>query len=193
MCAGARRGVSVLAIVVMLAVISGVVVMAYHSLWRGTSRTMFSVQEHRQLMNLARSSLAEAYYELQRSLDQSSAEWFDWCTSPEAVPEKTFEPDVTRQEAGFMTADVEALRYTTQRVTLARVKRLDESAGGGEMGVLDMRVVVEVRRRSPAHHAVRTMAERRNFWLADDLGPYSGAGRHVEVSPTPAATVIEGD
>jgi len=46
-----RGGMSLLASVILLGVCLGVLVTGMHTLWRGSSRTLFSVQEHRELMD----------------------------------------------------------------------------------------------------------------------------------------------
>jgi hypothetical protein len=190
----ARTGASVLVIVILFAVIAGVMVFAYHQLWRGSSRTLFSAQELRVMTNLGRSSLSETYYELQKELDHGGEEWFDWCTAIGSPPPRTFVPAMTRENADVMSPEGGVLRYTTGDVEVRRVARLDlQLAGSGHMGVIDLVVEVAVNRDAPKHAAKLVLAERRNFWFADQLGPYGAGGRHIEVLPTPVGTWIEGD
>jgi hypothetical protein len=201
-----QTGIGVLAVVVVFGAIASVVVMTTHSLWRGSSRTLFSVQEHRQLINLARSALAEAHYMVQKSLDECSSladtesrypdrktHTFDWCTSRGDVGKMAVGPEHTMREALYVNPgslfNPDALSYTVSEVGLSRVRALDPDDGSA-MGILDMTVIVRVNRTAPAHHAELTMTQRHEFRLADDLGPFASAGRHIEVSPTPAGTVI---
>src|SRR6266852_4862129 len=107
-----RHGLGALAAVLFFALAACVIVLAYHTLWRGSSRTLFSIQENRQLINLGRSALAEGYYELQRSLDQGQARWFDWFTSGSAVPDRTFVPVRTRENADIMSGGGQVLEYS---------------------------------------------------------------------------------
>lgn len=194
MSGGSRRAFSILALVVFFALVSSVVVFAAHFLWRGSSRTLFSVQEQRQLVNLGRSALEEAYVEFQHHLDEGQADWFDWFTAPDAVPERTFAPATTREDLEQLAPAGGMLRFVTSDVTIRRVRTLDtHNLGGDSLGVLDLIVTVEVHRTDPAHHAQLTLVTRRTFRLAESVGPYGSAGRHVEVTPTPAGTWIEGD
>jgi hypothetical protein len=187
-----RDGLGVLAAVMFFALAGSVIVLAYHTLWRGSSRTLFSVQENRQLLNLGRSALAEGYYELQRSLDNRDARWFDWFTASRGASDRTFAPVRTRENAEVMSGGGQTLQYAASDVTLVRVKGLPLSQiGVGKLGVIDLRVVVTVKRLSPRHEATLTMIERRTFSFQDDFGPYGTGGRHIELSPTPAGTVIE--
>lgn len=186
-----RRGLSVLTIVLFIGVVLAGMVLATQTLWRGSSRTLFSVQEHRQLVSLARSCLAEAYFELQSSLDYSKADWFDWCTDRFQPSVRAFEPKVCKLNAQQMTTNAQFLAYSASDVTIERSIGVDPRGGPDrEQGMLDLKVTVKIARASPKHEATLTMIERRNFWLADNLGPFGSAGRHVELSPTPAATTL---
>lgn len=186
-----RQGLSVLTVVLFIGVVLAGTVLATHSLWRGSSRTLFSVQEHRQLISLARSCLAEAYFELQSSLDHSRADWFDWCTDRQQPLTRSFIPKVCRENAVLMTTNAQFLAYSASDVTIERSMGVDPRGGPDkEQGMLDLKVTVKIVRASPRHEASLTMIERRNFWLADNLGPFGSAGRHVELSPTPAATAL---
>jgi hypothetical protein len=193
------RGAVVLTVVMVIALVVGVAAFAYHDLWRGSARTLFSVQEHRELLNLGRSALSEAYFRLQGDLDRSKQEWFVWCTRRQA-PVMSFDPKRTIAAAKNMSADPTALAYTiedagqgSERVKLERVIGVRADASGDEMGIVDLTVALKVRRSTTSHVANLTMTERRNFWLADDTGPFGGGGRHVELSPTPVMTSIGGE
>ena len=85
---------SLLLLVLVVGLIIGLTGLSYHTLWRGSSRTLYSVQEHRQLINLARSALDEAYYVIQARLDHGQADWFGWLTRSAAVPPRTHDPRV---------------------------------------------------------------------------------------------------
>jgi hypothetical protein len=178
-------------VVLFCASVIGVAVFAVHFLWRGSSRTLFSVQEHRELVNLARSAVSEAYFQLQADLDVSTQKWLDWCTSSRPAKPELFKPDRTRANAQQMSSDPNQLVYTADDVTLERVVGLDAKSDGGKMGIVDFKVTVYVQRSTPAHAAKLSLIERRYFWLADNLGPIRGGGRHVDLAPTPAMTAIE--
>lgn len=186
-----RAGASILAVVMFCSAVIWVSVAAYHFLWRGSSRTLYSVQEHRELINLARSALAEAYFKLQIDLDLSARKWFDWCTTKRKLPVELFDPSRTRTNAESMSPAGAARVYTASDVTMERVVGLDRSSDGGQMGIVDFKVTVSVARSAPNHQASLTLTERRYFWLADNLGTFGAGGRHVEVSPTPAMTKVE--
>jgi hypothetical protein len=188
-----RRGSTILLSVLFFALAAAVVVIAYHTLWRTSSRTLFSVQENRLLVNLGRSALAEGYYELQRSLDQGRAHWFDWFTGRGAAADRSFVPARTRENAVAMSSP-DFLEYTTGDVSIKRTVGLPlRDAVEGKQGVIDLTVRVRVRRAAPVHEAELTMSERRSFWFADDHGPFAGGGRHIALSATPAASFIEED
>lgn len=187
-----RDGLGILGAVLFFALAASVVVLAYHSLWLGSSRTLFSVQEHRELINLARSALAEGYYELQRSLDQGEGRWFDWFTTSGIASDRAFVPVRTRENAQVMAGSGQALDYHASDVTLARIQGLDlRDLTTGRLGVVDLRVVVQVKRSVPRHQATLTMVERRTFSFEDSFGPFGSGGRHIALSPTPAGTFIE--
>jgi hypothetical protein len=184
-----RTGATVLTITIVLASMLAVGVFAYHFLWRGSSKTLFSVQENRELINLARSAIAEAYFRVQVDLDGSKSSWFDWCTLAIANP-RTFVPQRTRDNATSVMSASQTVKYTTSDVTLERVVRLSPASMGTDQGIIDLKVTVTVDRSSPKHHATLTMVERRNFRLAANIGPFAAGGRHVVISPTPAMTSI---
>jgi len=188
-----RDGVSVLAIVLVLAAIAMILVVASSDLWRGSSRTLFSVQETRELVNLARSTLSEAYYLVQVKLDRAEPEWFDWCIKKRAVPARPVDTPLSHQNASAMTESPEALRYEVGDVTATRVRGVHLYSPPGELGIVDLKVTVRVIRASPHHEATLTMTQRHDFHLAENAGPHAGVGRHLELSQTPAATQIEED
>lgn len=187
-----RRGFSVLAAVCMLAFAAGLVVMASHTLWRGSSRNLFSVQEHRELGNLCRSALCEAVYDAQIALEQGVPDWVDWCTLPVDVPEKTFTAKITAQHADNMTTEGTLVRYTVGKLWAKRVRGVAMAAGlQGHVGLIDFSVRAKVARANPTHTAFLKITERRAFWFSDAVTPFRKAGRHVEIMPTPVATFIE--
>lgn len=186
-----HRTGSVLAVVLLCSAVIGVSVFAVHFLWRGSSRTLFSVQEQRELVNLARSAVAEAYFDAQASLDLSNETWLEWCTNPLPKAPKVFPPVRTRANAENMSTDPSQLLYTADDVTVERVVGLDRLADGGKMGIIDFKVKVHVARSAPVHVAHVTLTERRYFWLADNLGPFRAGGRHVDLAPTAAMTAVE--
>jgi hypothetical protein len=188
----ARRGLGLLALVLFLGAIASVFVFAYHFLWRGSSRTLFSVQEQRELVNVARSAVAETYYELQLSMDDSGSEWVDWSISDGEVAERLHPPLMTRENAELMSADPTALRYEVDPVKIRRVTGLTlEQANQGKMGLVDLEVVVGVRREAPRHEARLITVARHAFRFAQNVGPFGGGGRHVVLTPTPVATWME--
>lgn len=187
----ATRGLSLVAMVTVFCALLAVLVLAYQNLWRSSSRTLFSIQEDRELMNLARSCLAEAHYLLQDDLDSSKAKWFDWCTSPYPVAEEQFVPALSQNNAGAMTSNPDFLSYTADNVKIRRVQGVSLDNVGPTQGIIEMEVSVHVVRAAPKHAANLTLLERRYFWLADDHGPFEIGGRRVEVSPTPVATALK--
>lgn len=187
----ARHGLSLVAMVTVFCALLAILVMAYQNLWRGTSRNLFSIQEDRELINLARSALAEAQYLLQDDLDSSKQKWFDWFTTPYAAPEEQFSPALTQNNANAMTSNPEFLAYTAENVKLRRIVGVSPDGAGNAQGIIELEVTVKVVRQAPLHQAALTLMERRYFWLADAHGPFEFGGRRVEVSPTPVATAFK--
>jgi hypothetical protein len=186
----ARHGLSLLVLVLASAVIASVFVLAYHFLWRGSSRTLFSVQEQRELVNLGRSALADAYFELQKSMDESGEEWVDWCIAESEAQDRTYRPAMTIENAAQMTTDARFLAYDAEDVKIRRVLGLTpEEAREGKMGLVDLEVTVGVRREAPRHQARLYVVARHAFRFAQNNGPFGG--RHVELTPTPVATGME--
>lgn len=190
-----RRGAVVLTAVMVLAVIAGITAFAYQSLWRGSARTLFCVQEHRELLNLGRSALAEAYFIVQKSFDVADRSWMDWCTSPLPVEERKFKPAQTILQAPRMAADANALQYSVvdEVATLTRVVPLSRTSPGDALGIVDLKVTVMVKRAATSHEAKLTMTERRSFWLANNEPPYGTGGRRPALSKTPVMTAIGED
>lgn len=188
-----RRGFGALGAVIVLCFAAGLIVMAYHTLWRGSSRSLYSVQEHRQLVNLCRSGVAEAAYKLQTQVEQGSSEWIDWCTSVQpTVKDRAVAPKFTREFSATMTNDERFLSYSITEVALARVHGLTLFGGmSGGTGVVDFTISASVERRAPSHRAKLTLTERRVFSFSDAATPFAGAGRHIEFFATPAATFLE--
>lgn len=188
-----RRAFGTLGAVIVLCFAAGLIVMAYHTLWRGSSRSLYSVQEHRQLVNLCRSGVAEAAYKLQTQVEQGSSEWIDWCTSVQAtVRDRVVVPKFTREFAAAMSNDPRFLAYSLTDVTVARRQGLTLFGGmSGGTGVVDFTVSALVERRAPSHRARLTLTERRVFSFSDAASPFSGAGRHIDFFATPAATFLE--
>ena len=187
-----RAGATVLVVVLLLGAVASVLVFATHFLWRNSSRTLFSVQEQRELVNLARSSVSEAYFELQRAMDSSTADWVDWCIARETPEARQFEPAMTRENAALMSPDQSFLSYTCQPIQIRRVQGMSpEEAEEGRLGLIDMEVEVAVRRESPRHEARLHLIARHSFRLAMSSGPYGSGGRHISITPTPVATWLE--
>ena len=183
---------TVLSAVLVLGSAIGVVATSVHVLWRGSSRTLFSVQEHRELVNLGRSALAEAVFKLQTSLDQSHVEWFDWFTAAGEPAAREFAPEFTLANASQMTSGGSNLAYRATGVTLKRRIGIDiESRNDSAVGIVDLEVTVSVQRQSPRHQARFTVVERRSFRLVDSVGPFNGAGKMIEITPTPVGTWIQ--
>lgn len=183
---------TVLVLVLFTGIVMSVLVFAIHFLWRGSSRTLFSVQEQRELTNLARSAIADVYYELQKAMDESGEEWVDWCIAEGEVPQRTCSPVMTRDNAEQMTTDPTFLQFTAGDVTIRRVQGLSpERAREGAMGLVDLEVVVGVRRRDPRHEARLYLVCRHAFRFAPNQGPFARGGQHVALSPTPVATWME--
>jgi hypothetical protein len=145
-----------------------------------------AVREQRKLVNLARSALADAYFELQRNFDVHKARWQDWFSIPAIGAERVVEPVSTRE--ALRAGQEEALHYEVGDVQVVRVRPIPENAG---FGLVDLKVTVRARARPPDREAVLTLVERHTLWFADNYGPIQTAGRVIEMSPTPAATQID--
>lgn len=187
-----RRGLSVLALVLVVCTICAVVAFAHHALWRGSARTQFSAQELRLLSVIARSSIAEAAFEIQRALDQGHPEWTSFMRMGPLV--RTITPAITQGNASLM-GDGSNLAYSVDLVGVCRVVPLARGAPAEPipLGVVDLTVKVSVERQSPRHRVALVVSERRHVRMADDLGPYAVAGKHAELSVSPVATTLEGD
>lgn len=188
-----RRGMSVLLVVCTLAFAIGLVAMATHSLWRGSSKSLFGVQEHRELVNLCHSAIAETVFDVQAKLEQGASLWVDWCTSMDQVELRKFEPVTTRDFSRNMLGEGSALTYTISDVSLTRVTGLSMNEGlGGQLGVVDIAVSVDVGRTRPTHSARVRMIQRRAFWFSDGATAFNkNQQRHVEILGTPLATFLE--
>jgi hypothetical protein len=185
-----RRGFSVLMAVCLLLSAAGIAVMAFHTQWRGSSRTLHSVQEHRTLINLARSAANEALYRLQVDLDQGKAAWIEWATRGKA--DKPFDASTTIKYAQGMTADPSFLSYTVEGVTLKRIRGATKAGGlSGHLGELSIEVDVKMFRASPRHSSALKLTSRHSYWFSDSPTPFSKGGRHIEVLPNPIAQVVE--
>lgn len=186
-----RRGIGVLAGICALLFGAGLIVMAFQTLWRSSSRALYSVQEHRQLVNLCRSALAEAVYKVQARLEQGDSAWIDWCTASREVKDRDHDPAFSREYTGGITNDRRFLDYQLEKVAIRRVTGVPLMPGmSGQVGAIDFTVKANVRRSSPAHSAKLTLTERHGFWFSDTPTPFSRGGRHIEILPTPAATFM---
>lgn len=190
-----RRGIGILTAVVALLFAAGLIVMAFQTLSRSTSRALYSVQEHRQLVNLSRSALAEAIYHVQARLEQGDSSWVDWCaTSKPDVKDRERDPVLARKFASGISNDPRFLEYTLDTVTIHRVHGVPQMPGmSGEVGAIDFTVKASVRRSSPAHFARLTLTQRHAFWHSDAPTPFLRGGRHIEILPTPVASIAEVD
>lgn len=170
---------------------AGIAVMAFHAQWRGSSRTLYSVQEHRTLINVARSAANEALYRMQVNLDQGSAVWIAWCTGNKAS-DKTFEALTTIEYAKNMTSDPAFLSYTVESVNLKRIRGMVLAGGlSGQLGEIDIVVETRMLRAAPRHASAIKLTSRHAFWFSDSPTPFSRGGRHIEILPNPLATVVE--
>lgn len=189
-----RRGFGVLATVAVLAFAAGLIVLAYHSLWRSSSRNLFSVQEDRMLMNVCRSAIAEAMFRVQTQLEQGSSKWFDFCTQDGAVSDEPQPVELTSAHVDGMAADPRFIKYTVTPVLVRRVQGLSQSSGlAGFVGAVDFTVTATVERSAPAHSANLTLTQRHAFWFSDAPTPFANANRHIEIVPTPAASFTKVD
>lgn len=187
-----RRGVSVLMIVVALSLAIGLIVMAVHQLWRGSSRSLFAVQEHRELVNFCHSAASEALWIVEAQLEQGASKWVDWCATVIDVQPREQKVDETHKYVSQLTPEGSNLTYTISAVTLKRVKGLPSAEGlSGGLGILDFEVTAEAHRATPVHHAKVKMTRRHAFWFSDSLTPFSQGGRHIEILPTPVSTWLE--
>lgn len=187
-----RDGLSVLLVVCALAFAVGLVSLATHTLWRGSSRSLFGVQEHRELVNLCHSAIAEALFDLQAKLEQGASDRVDWCTDGRPPDDIPFEPRTTKKFLSGMLGEGSALTYSVGTVAVKRVQGLSKGAGmAGRLGVIDFEVRVEVSRERPTQHARVKMTQRRAFWFSDGVTAFSRSGRHVEILRQPLATFLE--
>ena len=187
-----RAGFGILAAVCMLCFAAGLVVMAFNTLWRSSSRNLFSLQEHRQLLSICRSGVAEAMFAVQTKLDSGQADWIDWCTLPLAAGDRTIALGHNQPFVKGMTQDPRYHQYTVSDVTVHRVQELPLAAGmSGRVGAMDFTVRATVERHAPTHKAQLTLTERHAFWFSDAPTPFPHAGRHIAILPTTAATFLE--
>lgn len=190
-----RRGIGVLVAVCALLFAAGLIVMSFQTLSRSTSRVLYSVQEHRQLTNLARSALAEAIYHVQSRLEQGDSSWVDWCSTPKPdVKDRERDPALARKFTSGISNDPRLLEYTVDKVLIRRVHGVPQMPGmSGEVGAIDFVVKASVRRSSPAHFAKLTLTQRHAFWHSDTPTPFLRGGRHIEILSTPVASIMEID
>ena len=189
-----RPGFGLLAAVCALSFCAGMIVFAMNSLWRGSSRNLFALEEHRQLVGLCRSSISEAMYKVQTQLEQGSSTWIDFCTREGQPGDKSVALTFTREFAAGMTNSGNLLQYTITDVTAHRVLGVSYAAGmSGATGAIDFTVTATVERHAPNHAAHITLIVRHAFWFSDAPTPFPQAGRHVEILPTPAATMLRVD
>ena len=182
----ARRGQALVTLVLISAAVVGVAVSAGHWLERSSQRTLFTLQESRELANLGRSALAEAHHQLHGELARRTARWVDWClTRGTAQPRPLAVPAAHDVATALSTPNY--LTYTTSDVRVRRVRSLADGHGLGE---LELTVHVSVTRA--AHHAELDLVERRGFWLAMPFAGGRAGGRLVELTASPLATLIEG-
>lgn len=186
-----RRGLSVVAIVTVLCAVLALIVFAYQSMWRSSSRNLFAIQERGELINLARSALCEAQYLLQNDLDVSKQRWFDWCTSEFPVAEESFPPTLTQQNATAMSSHPDFIAYKAGPVKLRRMQGVALDGSDPQQGIIEFEVTVEVERTAPRHRAELTLLQRHAFMLSDDHGPFGDGGRRVDVTQTPVATALK--
>ena len=190
----ARAAFGILGAVCMLAFAAGLIVMAFHTLWRGSSRNLFSVQEHRQLLSICRSGVAESMFILQTKLEQGQADWIDWCTLPLTAKDRAILLGHNQPFVQGMTQDSRYHQYTVTDVTVHRVQELPLAAGmSGRVGAIDFTVTATVERHAPEHRAQLKLTERHAFWFSDAPTPFPHAGRHIAILPTTAATFLEYD
>lgn len=185
-----RRGSGILGPVLAVSLAAGLIVLAVHGLWMNSSRTLFSVQEQRQLAALGRSAIDEAAFLVQCDLDRGDGEeQLRLGTAPAA---RVVVPVQTRANAEDL-ALAAGLAYTVGDVTVTRARPPAAGPRGGPRapGLVDFSVKVTVVRQSPRHEATLVVGERRTVRLADDLGPYAFAGKHLEIAATAAGRWLE--
>ena len=191
-CPVPEGGFSILVLVLLLCLLGSVLSLAYSDLWRGESRTLYGVHEHRQLVNLARSSLAEASHILQTALDEGRAHWVDLFLYHDRPSGNPIGPGVTRANALLMSGSRGAISYSSSDVEVQLVRPVDVHEGGTNVhGVVDLLVTVEVKRTNVRHEAKLSLTCRHAYWFSDDPGPFRYAGRRIVISPTPFASWFE--
>lgn len=130
--------------------------------------------DFRLLVNLARSAIGDALFELQKAFDGRQARWHDWAILGRA-DERTVEPAATREslrQGGLAGYDVDDVKVVRARV-------VPQGAGFG---------LVDLRATARAGTAALTLVARHTLDLTDGL-PFPG-GRVVELSPTAVATTL---
>ena len=187
----ARRGFGVLVAVCALAFAASLMVFALQSLSRSSGRNLVALEEHRQLTDLCRSAVSEALYKMQVRLEQGDSRWVDFCTQLDAPADRTVALTFTTTFAGGMVGDDRLLKYTVSDVTVHRDAGVTRGAGmSGQAGAVDFTVTATVERHRPTHAARLVLTVRHAFWFSDAPTPFPNAGRHIELMPTPVATLM---
>jgi hypothetical protein len=141
--------------------------------------------EQRVLVNLARSAIGDAFFEMQRQFDGRQASWNDWALfGKQAPPPRTVEPLSTRET--LSTSPVEWAAYQIDDVQVVRVRAVPD---GAAFGLVDLRSTIRFRAKGSVPTAL-TLVERHTLMLSD-AGPIRAGGRTVEVSPTPVMSALE--
>jgi hypothetical protein len=140
--------------------------------------------EQRVLINLARSAIGDAFFEMQRQFDAREASWNDWALFGKEAKPRSVEPAATRE--GLAASAVEWAAYQVDDVQVVRVRAIPD---GAAFGLVDVRSTVHFR-STPSAVAALTLVERHTLMLSD-AGPFRGGGRTVEVSPTAVMSAIE--
>lgn len=187
-----RRAFGILAPVTAVALAAALIVLGVHGLWMGSTRTLFSLQEQRQLTALGRCALDEACFLLQCDLDRSDGTAENFVRLPAAPRPLALAPVVTRANAEDL-ALAPGLVYSVSDVTVTRARPPLPGPRGGprEPGLIDFQVTVSVLRASPRHAATLLIGERRTVRLADELGPFAFAGKHLELSSSAVGRWLE--
>jgi hypothetical protein len=195
-----RRGFGVLGPVIALAFVAGLIVLAVHTLWRGSSRTLFSVQEHRQLLGIARSAIEETVYTLQAELDGGATELERWMRRADQQPGelvyRTFKNDIATANlplSNGLSYRIEGRVRPLGEVTVRRLRAVGPPTRGTprELGLIQLEARVMVERRTPKHEEYLLLRDHRTVRLADDLGPWHAAGKHYEISGTTVGREVD--
>jgi hypothetical protein len=134
-------------------------------------------RELRYLMGIARSAIADAYFEVQSSLHGSRAIWWDWVTDSGEEGVRKVVPATTR-------AALPPCRPPATVTDVDVILRKPVSAEGVQ-GALDLRVT------ATTGEARLTLVERHSIRFVNGTSPIPAVPVFLEVAPTPMLSWLE--